>query len=197
MDTAQILKEIGIDVWRLRPARGSELSMPSGKPAEAPQAAAEARTEAPTVRPAQTATSKRPDTTTGPAIAPFCVLSLLREGVLLLTESTDLRNARRFGSDLLAACSGVWGGESRQLIFEWPQPGLDSAGPAMSRALGAFVAKQLDDLGDGTVLMDANIAGRLEQPDHRCLVIPPLDELMTDGDKKRGVWQEIVRRQTP
>jgi hypothetical protein len=121
------------------------------------------------------------------ATEPFAVLCLSREGAVLLSQPSDLRAARRFGADLLAAVTGVWGGQSDQLIFEWPQPGIDASAESMSKALGAFVIKQVGDNADGLTLVGAEVVerlGRVPVPDE-CMVIPAIDELMTSGDLKR------------
>lgn len=124
------------------------------------------------------------------------MLSLSRDGAALLAQPADPKAARRFAADLLAAITGVWGGQCRQLIFEWPQAGIDASEESMAKALGAFVAKQVSDNDGGLTLIGAEVVdrlGRVPVPDE-CLVIPAIDELMINGEKKRALWQEIVRR---
>ena len=80
-------------------------------------------------------------------MAPFTVLCLAKEDSLLLIEPTDLRAGRRFGADLLAAVTGNWADAARQLLFEWPQAGIANDELSVSKALGAFVSRQLGESG--------------------------------------------------
>ena len=202
----RLLREMGVDVWRVR--RQAD----DAGPAEAeiqPLTETETTAEAdavkapvqplpePAVAPVRKAPDEGADTST--TIEPFAVVCLSREGAVLLSQPSDLKAARRFGADLLAAVTGIWGGQSDQLVFEWPQPGIDASAESMSRALGAFVIKQVGDNADGLTLVSAEVVerlGRVPVPEE-CLVIPAIDELMTNGDLKRTLWQEIVRRSNP
>jgi hypothetical protein len=133
-----------------------------------------------------------------PGVRPFTVWCFSRPGALLLIETADPRAARRFAADLLAALTGIWGGETEQLRFEWPQPGLSPSEDSVTRALAAFVGKQVGDNGDALVLVGAEVADRLAASTlpESCLVLPRFDTLMTDGACKRALWQDVGSRRS-
>lgn len=193
----RLLKEMGIDVWRPR------RSEPSVRAAAAPRLDASRAAPAPAAAPAA-ATVPEPQVAptrpvpSDPPVLPFTVLCLSKAGAVLLIETADPRAARRFAADLLAAATGAWGGETRLLAFEWPQPGIAPAADAVTRALGAFVGKQLADNDGALVLVGAEVLARLDSgilPDG-CLVLPPFDALMTDGSLKRTLWQNVGLRRS-
>lgn len=127
-------------------------------------------------------------------MAPFTVLCLAKEDSLLLIEPTDLRAGRRFGADLLAAVTGNWADAARQLLFEWPQAGIANDELSVSKALGAFVSRQLGESGVRMKLVGSEVLERLGTMPEECLVTAPTDQLMTDGELKRALWKEISRR---
>jgi len=214
MDTAQILREMGVDVWRRRRTGSDDSGEGSGKKASGKKASDKKTSgnKQPVKKPLPAAVAadrsglddvsaavgrepeqKAPDAAGVPA---FKVLSLLREGALLVVEPAEIRTGRRFAADLLAAVTGLWGGESRQLVFDWPQAGIENTRESMSRALAAFVNKQISDNEDGLTLIGAEVVDRLGQAPvpEDCLVLPPFEELMTRGELKRSLWKEIGRR---
>ncbi|MGE0625805.1 MAG: hypothetical protein AB7I04_14615 [Pseudomonadales bacterium] len=218
-DAVRLLNAMGIDVWHARRPAGPEPSSRvevDASPAahahaqdEAPARAARAVLEDARVAGARSGTSTAgaparsvPEATAArerPAasgVAPFSVLCLSKAGALLLIEPADPRAARRFAADLLAAATGVWGGETQQLRFEWPQPGIAPTADAVARALGAFVGKQLADSDGALVLVGAEVADRLAPGTlpADCLLLPPIDALMTDGSLKRALWQKVGSR---
>jgi hypothetical protein len=130
----------------------------------------------------------------GPPVAPFSVVCFAKGDVLLLIEPGASRAAVRFAMDLLSAASGIWGGELDRLAFDWPQPGIENNPTTQSRALGAFVGKQIADRDPGLLLIGRDVAGRLEQPVDGCVLLPPLDALMTQGELKRALWAELKAR---
>ncbi len=201
------LREMGVDVWLLRRAEAAasaELSVPadaapSGGPAPEPverhrrrlaKAPAEpARTPAPAV---EAAPPTRP---VGPPVPPFSVVCLSKGPVLMLVELEPAKAVRRFALDVLAASSGMFGGKSAQLAFDWPQPGIGNDERSMRKALGAFVAKQLGDQAPARVLISRPVAERLEQIPEGTILLAPLAELMVDGRQKRALWEELEGRQ--
>lgn len=178
---------MGVDVWRERcTAAGPVPLAPRQKRAE-PGAD---RGPADRVEPS-------PDAVEAPVSA-FSVLCLKKGNAVLIAEPRDLKTGRRFAVDLLSSVAGIWGGRHDQLVFDWPQPGIDGARAAAARALRAFVDKQAADSPDGIVLVAQEVVDRLgavQVPD-RWLVIPVFDELMTRGDMKRALWSELARRAT-
>ncbi len=201
-----LLKEMGIDVWRARRMGDETGSAAQAAPTparsrQASRAAAVAREASPpTENPAvqRHAIARQNAAVQQPEIAPFNVLCLSNPGAVLLVESGDVRSARRFAADLLAAVTGVWGGEMHQLVFEWPQPGIAPSSDAIARALGAFVNKQLADNAGALVMVGREVADRLSAaalPEH-CLVLPSFDALMTDGSLKRALWQDLASRRS-
>ena len=130
----------------------------------------------------------------GPPVAPFSVLCLSKGPALMLVEPGGSKAARRFCLDVLAAASGVYGGESGQVAFNWPQPGVQNDKRSAGRALGAFVAKQLGDRAPELVLIDTVSADRLESVPEGSLQLAPVAELMIDAAKKRGLWLELEGR---
>ncbi len=76
--------------------------------------------------------------------------------------------------------------------FEWPQL-LSTAGDP-SRALGAFIAKQLT--GAGVIVADATVASVLKQwwdadKDVRLLVVPEMSVVLDDPQMKKTLWQAL------
>jgi len=200
-----MLRQMGVDVWL---ARGgaveplAELSVPQGDSATTripiateqharpvtPASSEPAPSKPPATVPDPAATQPR---TAGSPIAPFSVLCLSKGRVLMFVEPGQSRAARRFALDLLAASSGVWGGESAHLAFDWPQPGIDNNPLTVRKALSAFVAKQLGDQNPSLVLIGREVAERLEQIPDDSIVLAPLPELMVEGELKRALWTEL------
>lgn len=199
-DAIRLLNAMGIDVWYARAALGQ--AAPSS-----PDISPDIPTSTAVQEPAHPASSgsapsvperspvRQPVAT---SVAPFTVLCLARDGAMLLIETADPRAARRFAADLLAAVTGVWGGETRQLRFEWPQPGIAPSADAVARALGAFVGKQLGDHEGALVLAGREVADRLAPGvlPADCVLLPPFDVLMTDGALKRTLWQDVGSRRS-
>jgi hypothetical protein len=131
-------------------------------------------------------------------VSAFSVLCLRKDNAVLIAEPRDLKTGRRFAVDLLSSVTGTWGGRHDQLVFDWPQPGIDGSRGAAERALRAFVDKQAADSPDGIVMVAQEVVDRLgtvQVPD-RWVVIPVFDELMTRGEMKRTLWGELARRAT-
>lgn len=207
MNTAQILSEMGIDVWRLRTdglqqevldAAASESASGPQAVVESPgsrgQTAAAVESNARTAAPATEAPVEAP--VEGKPVAPFNVVSLADEGGLLLFQSADLKSARRFAVDLLAAVTGSWSRNFRQLVFAWPQPGIENTHASMVKALAAFVDKQIHDAGSNRVLVSAELLQSLDQswPDVEIQPLPEIDRLMVDAELKKSAWLEISKR---
>lgn len=133
----------------------------------------------------------------GSAVAPFTVYCLRHQNAVLLMAPENAKAGRRFAADLLAALTGVWGGEVAQLVFAWPQAGLEDNAASAGRALGAFVGRVFDDNTGGITLVSAEVLERLgpgfDLPAEG-LLLPPIDELMVDGEKKRLLWRDIESR---
>jgi hypothetical protein len=203
-----ILRQMGVDVWLLR--RRADEALP-GLSAPGGQVVAGAR-EQPTVQtdsvkaalkatavgkgrglpPAETTST--PVRSAGRPVAPFSVFCLSKGPVLMLVELGPSKAARRFALDVLAASSGIYGGDTAQLAFEWPQPGVDNNPQTLKKALGAFVAKQLSDQAPSRVLIGQEVSARLEQIPDGSIELAPLAELMVDGERKRALWAELEGR---
>ncbi len=112
----------------------------------------------------------------------------------MLVELPRSKAARRFALDVLAASSGQFGGDTSQLAFDWPQPGVDNHSESAQKALGAFVAKQMSDQTPALVLVGREVADRLARVPDDCILMAPLAELMVDGAKKRALWAELEGR---
>ena len=204
------LRQMGVDVWlpRTGPLEPlAELSAGLAAPAEtetAEQRSDSAGTEpaapVPPARVRQPVPSAPTDrettgrTGSGAALAPFSVLCLSKGPALMLVEPGQSKAARRFCLDVLAAASGLYGGESVQVVFNWPQPGVENDLLSAKKALGAFVAKQLGDQAPELVLVDAISAERLESLPEGSLLLAPVPELMVDAAKKRTLWLELEGR---
>jgi hypothetical protein len=180
---------MGIDVWHLRPAAQENLS---DQQASSPLSAQPATTP-------QRFSASEPHTVRPTPIAPFVVVSLIKQDVLLLMAPRDLEASRRFARDVLAAATGVRGGESGQRVFDWPQPGIENSAASLNRALGAFVAKQISDNDSGMTLIGAELLDRLDgfEITDNTLVMAAIDELMTSAELKRKLWLEIERNADP
>lgn len=201
MDTARLLKEMGIDVWRLRRDSAAATLPDAPTPvvrARAP--AADAPDAVPDV-PAPAAAgvvSPVPEKSVARATRPldaFEVLCLAGHGLVWIGRPADPRTGRRFGGDLLCAAAGRWSaGQTFELItFSWPQPGVANTADLMRRALGAFVDKQCSDAADGRIMIGDEVLRELprERLPERALRLPETDALMRDGEIKRRVWQAI------
>jgi hypothetical protein len=208
-----MLRQMGVDVWLDRTGHSeplAELSEPEvsqredlpsertdqtplpGEPARSPPRAEIPAPQESTAPKEPIAPKRQPS---GPALAPFSVACLSKGPVLMLVELAPSKAGRRFALDVLAAASGVFGGETTQLAFDWPQPGVDNTPETVRKALGAFVAKQIGDLDPARLLMDREVAGRLERVPDGCVLLAPLAELMVDGQKKRALWTELEGQQ--
>lgn len=130
-----------------------------------------------------------------PPVAPFMVICLSKGDALILIEPTDVKTGRRFAVDVLSAVSGIWGGSVAQLAFDWPQPGIANNEATVTRALGAFISKQVSDNGDGITLIGGELVKRLSEPPDGCVILPPIDALMTQGELKRTLWAELSSRE--
>jgi hypothetical protein len=198
---------MGVDVWLLRRAAheaSPDLSVPdnqvapgerglSAAPADSVRAAS--RTPAgkgSDLAPVEPASA--PARSAGRPVAPFSVFCLSKGPVLMLVELGPSKAARRFALDVLAASSGIYGGETAQLAFEWPQPGVDNNPRTLKKALGAFVSKQLSDQAPSRVLIDQEVSARLEQIPDGSIELAPLAELMVDGERKRALWAKLEGR---
>ncbi len=177
-----MLRQMGVDVWLARTGPADPLSELSVPRVSVPE-------DLPVERP-----GPAPARAAGPAVAPFSVACLSKGPVLMLIELGPSKAARRFALDLLAAGSGMFGGESTQLAFDWPQPGVDNNAEAVRKALSAFLSKQIDDLDPSTLLIGREVADRLGQVPDGCILLAPLAELMVDGQKKRSLWTELEGR---
>lgn len=200
---------MGVDVWlpRTGPAESlAELSAEVVAPASrkdpvpnlpepaVPVAPGEARQPVAAAPTGREATGNAAGNEAGPPVAPFSVLCLSKGPALMLVEPGGSKAARRFCLDVLAAASGVYGGESAQVAFNWPQPGVQNDKRSAGRALGAFVAKQLGDRAPELVLIDTVSADRLESVPEGSLQLAPVAELMIDAAKKRSLWLELEGR---
>jgi hypothetical protein len=192
---------MGIDVWRLRGRVATDAGGRSSGTLDAVVRASEAKVgTAPDSRPSEpgpAAASEAAAGDTSSPVAPFTVLCLVRDQAQVLIEPTDLRAGRRFAADLLASATGVWGGESRALLFEWPHAGIENRSRAMTRALTAFIQRQLDEPERSLTLIGAEVIERLDlPPPGDLIVLPQIDELMRSSELKRALWVELAGRNT-
>jgi hypothetical protein len=218
MNTAQILSEMAIDVWRLRAdshrqdfievaANAEEVGGDAGQirqeagltsPGIQEQTSPAAESTAATLVPGDPGEPAEPgmaESDAGP-VPEFNVVSLADEGGLLLFQSADLKSPRRFAVDLLAAATGRWSRDYRQLVFAWPQAGIENTNASMVKALAAFVEKQINDAPSNRVLVTAELFQRLDRswPAVDIQKIPEIDKLMVDAELKKVVWLEISER---
>ena len=195
------MRAMGIDVWHLRPAASpQEPVVPTEHRVQTlPENLSDPRPSTPlSAQPAQTSASGSQAVRPTP-VAPFVVVSLIKQDVLLLIAPRDLKASRRFAQDVLAAATGVRDGESGQRVFDWPQPGIENSAASLSRALGAFVSKQISDNASGMTLIGAELLERLDDFEltDDTLVMAAIDELMTSAELKRKLWLEIERNADP
>jgi len=129
---------------------------------------------------------------------PACrILSLRLPGALLLCEADEPALARRLGRDLLASTSGGSVATPEETLFEWDPRAVGSAAVNGRRALAAFVRRQLDELGAGTLLASAQVTSRVPDLEGeagsavRLLRIPDLPTLLDQPEAKRALWQRI------
>jgi hypothetical protein len=192
MDPVQILAEIGVDVWRLRtsPEPASELVGSGVDSVEPELVLAEPEGSRGLTAPLAESSSVSPESA---PVAAFDVLSLSSRNALLLVELGDLKSGQRFAADLLSAATGEWGNDHGQLLFSWPQAGIDNSEASMTRALSAFIDKQLSDAAVTRVLISAEVAGRVTRQNlpESYVCLPAFGELMVSGELKRSVWTEI------
>jgi hypothetical protein len=189
----RILKDLGIDVWRLRSAAPVAPLAPMPEPAApAPRPAAVSPAEAPPVTapsPVETPRVKAPrveaarhraaaSAVAAPAApepierlaepaAPLSVLSLAAGSVVMLLEGSPPRRDLRLARDVLAAAGGDWRAKPVTRRFDWP-PAVAGAmladGPdALRRALEAFVRKDLDDYGARLLLCQESLCAHLPE----------------------------------
>jgi hypothetical protein len=190
-----MLRQMGVDVWLARSGPGEQLAELSAATVGPTASAVQQKVPPPAadrVEPAEPpVTQPQP---AGSPVAPFSVLCLVKGRALMLVELGESRSARRFALDVLAASSGIWGGESTHLAFDWPQPGVENQPGTVRKALGAFVSKQLGDHQPSLVLIGREVAERLEQIPDGSVVLAPFAELMVEGEQKRALWAELEGR---
>ena len=198
----QLLKDMGIDVWRQRLPAAEDSGRVEARPqsrervarVESPAPAASRSVRQP---PAADRAASPAATAAGPEVAPFSVLCVAGQGTVVLVEPSEMRTARRFCRDLLCSATGEWQAECAELVFAWPEQGVDRDESSMARALKAFVDGQAADHGASQLLIDAKVAERLGKTmDGAWQVIPPVDRLMTDGALKREVWSRMAGRRS-
>ena len=198
----KILQALGVDVWLTRGAPALEEAAPAAQrlpqTGRNPAAAVAAELRAPAVEPelpGRPVVSADKQPAPAAPVRPFTVICLSKGDVLMLIEPADLRAGHRFAADVLSALSGIWGGSMTKLAFEWPQPGIANDAQSVRRALGAFVSKQVGDNGDGLTLIGGELVERLPGVPEGCVILPPIDALMTRGELKRALWEELAGRQ--
>jgi len=184
----QLLRDMGIDVWRAR--------------TQAPVAGVVADPVA------ELEVDPVAELEVVPVAEPFKVVCLASERVVVLLEITDpvafavaetvtnTRRIRRFGGDLLASVAGDWQKTPRETVFTWPRAGLAATEREGKKALSAFVDKQL---AAGSVkkivLISESLSKRLQGvswPD-ATVVVPPIDQLMRHGQLKRKLWLDLQK----
>lgn len=170
----QLLRDMGIDVWRLRPRASA---------AEGVQE----RTDA-GIEPFKVVCLASEHIMLLLDVADSAAYTGADAGAFAVANA---RHIRRFGHDLLASVAGDWQIKLREAVFAWPQPGLATAQGEAVKALSAFVDKQLaDGIPKEIVLISEKVVDRL--PDvslpEATILVPPIDQLMCDWQLKRKLW---------
>lgn len=131
---------------------------------------------------------------------PVCrIICLALPGGVLLADARDLKSARRLGRDLLAALDGNWQHPPTETLFDWPPQQALGVSVSGKRALTAFIARQLDELPEGGVIIACarvgtllpELAGAAAQRTQRVVETEMLTELASDTDAKRRLWTQI------
>lgn len=189
------------DVSALTQEMRQSLKASSARPSSASQASAPA---SPAVRSSAAesppAATENQEAAAQPDDLPACrILCLAGAGRLLLADAHDLKATRRLGRDLLAAMSGNWQSQPMETLFDWPPqqaPGVSVSG---KKALAAFIARQLDELSEGGVIVACagvgkllpELAGEAASRKQRIVETERLTDLASDTDAKRRLWTQI------
>lgn len=204
MDIAkrQLLRDLGIDVWVLR-SSPETLSKESTHRSQGASVVA-------AVTPAEVRFDPSPQTVERSVREPveksdsdtiIDVACVSAPGVLLLLDSPQPVQARRSGgrlvTDLLATTTGDWQITVRETQFRWPPAGVAKLqSQDGSRALGAFVEKQMQECGARWVLATDTVIDWLADGllGDKLIGIPPIQDLGADGEQKRLLWRQIQTR---
>jgi len=220
-DRAKLLKDLGIDVWRLRPGADNVVNAPGRQVESSPEHAVSETTSTreasltevpPQERPAQKDPAGKPAVPLMKVPDPiddFTVVCVRRGDATYVMCTSDLQGrekvglnaARRFALDVLAIMAGSRGMAEKpgqpvsELVFDWPQPGVDNTREHASKALGAFVDKQLDDAGSGPFAVCEKVARLLADDALPGSVIrtPDLIRLLHDGELKKALWRQLQK----
>ena len=208
MENAHLLRLMGIDRWRLRP-NAAPLADPRAPETRAPEQTAGAAGAAsayspatdrqPVARPVpgiDTAIARRPQPVAEHReVAPFTAVCLVVGTAMLVAELPDRRLPGKFLSDLLAVISGGAPAVPGQVVFNWPQPGVEPGTGHAGRALAAFLDKQLEDAAPRRLLVCESTCHRV--PDFRwpdgTVVMPELARVVADGALKQALWERLQR----
>ena len=202
MDIAkrQLLRDLGIDVWILRssPETLSKESTHQGASVVAIAPPAEVRVE-PTPQTVERSVREPVEKSASDTIIDVACVSA--PGVLLLLDSPQPVQARRSGgrlvTDLLATTTGDWQITVRETQFRWPPAGIAKLqSQDGSRALSAFVEKQMQECGARWVLATDTVIDWLADGllGDKLIGIPPIQDLGADGEQKRLLWRQIQTR---
>ena len=198
----QILKDMGIEVWRRRSAAPPPApAEPSANDATAQrQRDAPAREEPPRRRqPASKPTNapKRPADGAGarparpvpaastPTDEAFRLTATCAQGVLVATGAFASRKQAALAADIARCAGRDWTADVKHLRFDWPLPGITGAA---APALRAFLDKQMQDFAVQRPLVTASMARKIPPDAFDCIAIPDLEQL-EDADAKRELWR--------
>ena len=209
MENAHLLRLMGVDRWRLRtaaaPLQDSHAAVAAASnpvtPLSAPDDSPAPNTPRERNAPLQDAAAQQarvqPVVETAP-VAPFTAVCLSVEGAMLVIDLPDRRLPGRFCTDLLLALGGAASEVPAQVVFNWPQPGIEPGTGNSGRALAGFLDKQLEDAAPRHLLICEETSRRVPEfrwPE-RALFMPELAKILLDGELKRALWARL-RERTP
>ncbi len=214
LSKASLLKDMGIDVWKLRPPAGGHgkhsephgIEVRAGGPAPDSRGVTGNRAAAGNTTAAGNTAAAVNDGTVADeplpatAIEPFSVFCFAQGNVLLMLQATHAREIGRLGRDLLTGARGNWHSGThdtqalQETVFSWPPAGLSSTEEEAVKGLQAFTDKQLSqDSPKQLILLNQSIADRLAGMvlPESLVLLPSVAELSDNWELKRDLWLEL------
>ena len=197
-------QRLGIDVWVRRAPKPVDAGQRAASPARSERpASASVAVPAPTAarksdfQPA--VSPKAPRDRAGapgePAASAAFRIQCFRYGRVFVAIDEEAWPRRRFLHGVALALNGFASAEREDIVFAWPQPGVDAQGGG--RSFRAFFGHQTRS-GEYTVLSGARVPALLgkEAPSETCLLDGHLyvSPRAADATAKQALWQLIQRR---